>query len=367
MNISSSFLVTLIQFIIVLGLLLFSHEFGHFIVARLLKIEVEEFGFGFPPRLVKLFTLSGTEFTLNWIPFGAFVRIKGENDPDVPGGMAASNPWKRLAVLLGGPGMNILVGILLFSVLFMRLGVPDTSVVQVMDVTANTPAASAGLMAGDVITQVNNTPITTMENLQSAISSNLDKSTQITFLRDGKSTTVDLVPRSNPPQGQGAIGITMGYPYKPVSWGQAVPTAVQATYEQAYQLVMLPVRLIEGSIPASQARVVGPVGIFDMYQQAVQMDSQAGSSSGSTPSSQTPEINVLYLISTISVALGFTNLLPIPALDGGRILFVLPEILLRRKVPAKYENLIHLIGFAALLLFISYVTLQDLVNPVVLP
>ncbi len=100
----------MIQFVIVLGLLLFFHEFGHFIVARLFKIEVEEFGVGLPPRLVKLFKWHGTDFTLNWIPFGAFVRPKGENDPNVKGGMAAASPWVRLAVLLGGPTMNILIG-----------------------------------------------------------------------------------------------------------------------------------------------------------------------------------------------------------------------------------------------------------------
>src|SRR3974377_1629239 len=99
MNLSGSIFVTIIEFVVVLGLLLFFHEFGHFLTAPLFKVEVEEFGFGFPPRLVRLFRLGSTDFTLNWIPFGAFVRPKGENDPNVPGGLASAGPGVRLAVL----------------------------------------------------------------------------------------------------------------------------------------------------------------------------------------------------------------------------------------------------------------------------
>src|SRR4030043_1422295 len=104
----------IVEFIFALGALIFIHEFGHFIACKLLKIEVEEFGFGYPPRALKLFTLGGTKFTLNWIPFGGFVRPKGENDPSIAGGMAAASPWKRIAVLLAGPTMNLLTAVILF-------------------------------------------------------------------------------------------------------------------------------------------------------------------------------------------------------------------------------------------------------------
>jgi regulator of sigma E protease len=362
MNLSGSFLSTLVQFIIVLGLLLFFHEFGHFIVARLFKIEVEEFGFGFPPRLVRLFKLGQTEFTLNWIPFGAFVRPKGENDPEVPGGLAAAKPGVRLAVLLGGPAMNILVGLVLFSVMFLRIGSPITDKVEVVDVSPTSPAEQAGLKPGDLVVSIDGKAIASTEALRTAIQNNLGKEITIDLNRGGKPYTVKLTPRAKPPSGQGPLGIVMGNPYRPVTLGEAIPAAATTAYDQAYQLVTLPVKLIEGQVSSQEGRVVGPKGMFDIYSQAVQMDSAAES----TPVQQ-PAVNVLYFVGTISVALGLTNLLPIPALDGGRIIFVLPELIFRRRVPARYENLVHLIGFAALLLLMGYITFQDFAHPITMP
>ncbi len=360
--ISGDFLITLVEFFVVLGLLLFFHEFGHFIVARLLGIEVEEFGFGFPPRMVKLFRLGKTDFTLNWIPFGAFVRPKGENDPGVPGGLSGSSPWVRLAVLFGGPVMNLLVGLILFSVMFMRIGAPETSIVQIVEVTPNTPAAAAGLEPGDIIKQVNGTPIDSTQKLQDTIQASLGKQTSMTLQREGQLHTVQLVPRVTPPSGQGPLGIAMGNPYVPVSLAQAIPTAGATAYEQARQLFLLPIHLIRGQATSQETRVVGPVGMFDIYAAARQRDVEASS----TPTSG-PAVNVLWFIGTISIALGLTNLLPIPALDGGRIIFVIPELILRRRIPAQYENVVHLVGFAALLLLMGYITIQDVANPIILP
>ena len=106
-------ILTVIEFVVALGVLLLVHELGHYLAGLLFGIKAEEFGFGYPPKLLKLFTIAGTDFTLNLIPFGAFVRFKGENDPDVEGGLASANKWKRLGTLLSGPFMNILTGILL--------------------------------------------------------------------------------------------------------------------------------------------------------------------------------------------------------------------------------------------------------------
>src|SRR5512135_20855 len=112
----------LFTFILGIAVLIFIHELGHFLAARLLGVEVEEFGIGFPPRAVKLFEHKGTVYSLNWIPLGGFVRPKGENDPDVPGGLAAASPWVRLGVLFAGPFMNLIAGVVLGVMLFYSMG-----------------------------------------------------------------------------------------------------------------------------------------------------------------------------------------------------------------------------------------------------
>src|SRR5512138_1243100 len=133
-------ILSLAIFVAVFGGVVFIHEFGHYVVARLLKVEVEEFGFGLPPRIVKLFRWKGTDFTLNWLPIGGFVRPKGENDPKIKGGLAAASPWTRLAVLTAGPLMNLVLGVVVFSLLFFNMGIPDYHQVQIGQVLPGSPA-----------------------------------------------------------------------------------------------------------------------------------------------------------------------------------------------------------------------------------
>lgn len=358
-------ILSILEFVIALGVLIVLHELGHLLVAKLMNIEVEEFGIGFPPRIARLFTWRGTEFTLNWIPLGGFVRPKGENDPDVPGGLAAANPWKRLAVLLGGSTVNIVTGILLFSLLFTSLGAPDTSKVQIMSVVEGTPAEQAGLQAGDVVRAVNGAAVTDIETLSAMIREQVGNEVTITVERDGQTLDIAATPRVDPPEGQGALGITLGNPTIPVPWIRTLPVALQVTWDQVEALITLPGQLIRGQVNPEEARMVGPVGIFTIYDQNRERDIENAASAPQQPSAVI--LNRLALLATISVALGITNLLPIPALDGGRILFVLPEILFRRRVPAKYENIVHLIGFAALLLLMIYITTQDILRPIQLP
>ncbi len=355
-------LVRLGEFIVAFGLLVFIHEMGHYLLAKLFNIEVEEFGFGFPPRMISLFRFRETEFTLNWIPFGAFVRPKGENDPNVPGGLASANPWARLAVLAGGSTMNLIVGIMLFALVFNQAGVANPSVVLIDDVAANTPAAQAGIQRNDQIVQANGIVVDSMDRLRQIVDQNLDKEIAITLKRGDETIETSATPRSNPPQGQGALGIVMANPIRQVSWLEAIPEAVSTTINQGRQLITLPVMLIRGQLSPEEGRLVGPKGIYDIYQEARSLDQETAGSAAAQQ--QPPWLYRLRLLAVLSIALGYTNLLPIPALDGGRILFVLPEILLRRRVPAQYENMIHLIGFAALILLMIYITTQDIINPI---
>lgn len=355
---------TIIEFVIAFGILLFLHEFGHFITSRMFGIEVEEFGFGFPPRLVRLFTWKGTEFTLNWIPFGAFVRPKGENDPAIPGGLASANPWKRLGVLVGGPFLNILTGIVIFAILFSKTGVPDTKKVQIMEVAQGSPAEMAGILPNDIISKINSTEITDTTQLASLVKANLGQEITLTLSRQEKFLEVKATPRVNPPPNQGSLGIVMGNPVRPITVWQAIPYSLMATGAQGVALITMPIMLIRGQVAAEDARMVGPVGMYDIYSQVRSRDISA-EAQPSSPAAET--MNRFWLLGVISIALGFTNLLPIPALDGGRIIFVLPELLFRKRVPAQYENMIHLIGFAALLALMVYVTTQDITNRIILP
>lgn len=349
----------ILEFILALGFLIFVHELGHFLFTKLFKIEVEEFGFGFPPRMLRLFKIKETEFTLNWIPFGAFVRPKGENDPDVPGGMNSAHPAKRLVILAGGPLFNLVTGVLLFSLVFSLSGAPVPNVVQIVYVNPGSPAESAGLMAGDQIVSVNQVTITNSSQLSSEIYANLGDEISIAYRRGDQVFTTRAVPRENPPEGEGALGITMGSLVREVNFIQAVPLAVRDTFTQARALISLPIQLIRGQVSADQARMVGPVGMYGLYDLVRSEDRQAAQENPSNA-----PIRTIYLLAIISVALGITNLLPVPALDGGRILFVLPELIFRKRIPAQYENMVHLIGFAALIVLMIVITAQDIINPI---
>jgi regulator of sigma E protease len=354
----SNILIQIAELAVGIAALIIIHEFGHFIAARLFKIPVEEFGLGFPPRIATLFTAGGTKFTLNLLPIGGFVRPKGENDPSIPDGLAAANPWKRLGVLVAGPLSNLLVGVILYAMIISRIGAPIIDQVQVVEVVPNSPAAQAGLQPGDLILEVNGNEINGTDALSAAIYDNLGQETQLTYSHNGGVNTVTLIPRPEPPEGEGAIGIVMSNPTEPVSVIAALPAGVGAVYEHSEVLLTFPVKIIRGEMDASEGRLLGFKGMFDVYQAVQETEVEQNVPEG---------VNVLGFFATLTISFGILNLLPIPALDGGRIMFTLPEILLGRRVPPKYENAIHLVSLALLLMLLLFVNLQDFINPVSLP
>jgi regulator of sigma E protease len=455
-----------IIFVVVFAGIILLHEFGHFMAARSLGIEVEEFGIGFPPRLLRLWrgrgsmvigkerlivpinfnpTLEiqklhhhqvdatvisrrgkfilrsiklagggsgqqttnpsqeamaeeiqpsmppenknkqkvsqtnqeihvigilkefrlGTEFTLNWIPLGGFNRIKGEDDPNTPGGMAAAKPWKRIIVLLAGASMNILTAIVVYTFFFNQIGIPDNHTVVVAAVDSSSPAEQAGLQEGDVILAAGGTHITDYNRLIEITRENLGKPLPLVILRDDQVLQIDVTPRSVYPSDQGPMGIGIGQPLLPAgSWFDTIPAAISETGHDISGLLALPGRILAGTISPQAAQIGGPRSVWNLFQQAVARDvtSRQTSSTG-TPSTKPTNYTLLTIIA-LSVTNAVVNLLPIPALDGGRIFMSLPEIFLRRRIPAKYQAMINGVGFIILVSLLGFFYIKDLISPV---
>ena len=355
-------ILLILQVVFVISLLIFFHEMGHFISARAVGVEIEEFGFGYPPKLAKIGEWKGTEFTLNWIPFGGFVRPKGEADETVEGGMAAAPAWKRLIILLSGPTMNFIIGTILLVMIYSAVGIPASDQAMISQVVPGSPAMMVGLEPGDIILSVDGDVIENIDALIEVINQNAGTETTLTIEREGQTSSVQIVPRIDPPEGEGAMGIGLTNPLKPTPFFQSVGYAFKATGYIIKETLLLPGRLIQGTVDPFLARPVGYKGIYDIYSQAVSMDQKSD-----LPTAEPLPIFTLSIIANISIALGITNLLPIPALDGGRILFLLPELLFKKRIPQKWENVVNSVFFMLLIGLMIYITILDFTNPVVIP
>jgi regulator of sigma E protease len=363
--------VTLVIFIFALGGMIFLHELGHFIAARWAGIEVEEFGFGLPSKkLVTLFTWQGTEFTIHALPLGGFVRPKGENDPNVPGGLAAASPWKRLVVLFAGPLMNLFTAIVVFSFLISLEGVPVPGSVEINSVSGNSPAEQAGMQAGDILLSINGQNVTEIDAAISIIKGNLDQPVEMLIDRGGEQVTITATPLSTRKASEGALGVGLGYPTRQATFIESVSGGALITGIQAVTILYLPIALIQGAIAPEDARFIGFKGIFDMFDVAVKEDvSSRQEAAAAPPGAVAPDPTnwTLNLIGVLSISLGVMNLLPIPALDGGRIVFTLPEILFRKRIPPERENMINGIAMLLLIGLMLFVNIMDFVDPAHIP
>jgi len=367
--------VTLIVFLFALGGMIFVHELGHFIAARWAGIEVEEFGLGLPSyKLATLFTWKGTEFTVHALLLGGFIRPKGENDPNVPGGLAAANPWKRLVVLFAGPLMNLITAIVVFSFLISFEGVPMPGSVKIDSVSANSPAQQAGMQADDILLAINGQSVTEVNSVITIIKANLDKPVELLIERNGEKVTLTATPLSTRKASEGALGVglgyRLGYQTRPATFIESVSGGFLATGIQAASIVYIPIALIQGAVDPSTVRLSGFKGIFDMFGMTIREDISTRQEVAAAPAGASvpqPTNWTLSLIGMLSVTLGVMNLLPIPALDGGRILFTLPEILFHKRIPAQWENTVNGIAMLLLIGLMLFVNVMDFVNPAHIP
>ena len=309
----------------------------------------------------------GTRFTLNWLPLGGFVRPKGENDPNIEGGLAAASPWKRLAVLVAGPLMNLITAAIIFSIIFQRVGVPDTERVLVTGVVADSPAAQAGFLDGDIFVSGNDEVIKNYDDLRLVVDSNQNTPVLFVVDRNGEQIELTVIPKLNEETQRTMIGVGLGVPFKKAdSWLQTVGLGIDSTFYGMRTLISLPAQMIRGTLAPEESRLVGLKGIYDIMEQSVTHDVQA-SENAPTATDTNPfdaPVRTLNLIASLSISLGIFNLFPFPALDGGRIIFVIPEIIFRRRVPHQFENLVHGVGMTLLLLLMIYVNVMDFINPI---
>ncbi len=350
---------TIGAFILVLTPIILIHELGHFVAARLSGIRVDEFGLGFPPRAVKLFKRGDTLYSLNWIPVGGFVRPAGEDDPSVPGGLAAASKKARLFTLSAGSGANFMFAIFLLWIAFM-LGPPRyrPTVDEIVD---GSPAMVAGLMTGDIILEVNNVPADSTEVVRDAVYESAGKPISLVVLRGEEEINLSVTPRKPGEYIDGQEGPT-GIRISDRATGEKDPRNAVGSLKMAGQTVSdvvlstlrAPLMLIRGQISASEARPISVVGISQLAGRAAE-----------ETATQRDWFPILWFAAVISVALGFTNLLPIPALDGGRITFVLLEGIRGRRIEPEREGMVHLVGMLVLLGLMVLIIIQDIVNPII--
>ncbi len=345
--------LAVLAFFIVIGPLILFHELGHYLAAKWNNIEVEEFGFGYPPRLLTLFKIGETRFTLNAIPLGGFVRPVGEDDPDAEGGLATATPWARLQVLAAGSIANFMVGIILLMIMFM-VGAPEDVGAQISLVVEDSPAEQAGLLPEDIIREVNGTPVLESADLVRLITNNVGETIELTIERGGDVFTTELIPRTEVPEGEGPIGIAFQPLQEVRSYGpiQAFTKTVEQLGQIARGFVEFPALVIQQQIPARFLRPMSPVGI-----------SQIGGEAISVSVEENALWPIIRLTAVISFALGFTNLLPIPALDGGRIAFVFIELIRGRPIDPRREAIVHFVGFAVLLTTMLLFVYFDITDP----
>lgn len=359
------FQITSLAVIPVLGLLIFLHELGHFLAAKWMGVRVLEFGFGYPPRMLKLFERGGVEYTLNWLPFGGFVRMAGEEDNfDAPDSLPNVAPWRRLIVMAAGPFMNFVTAIAIYTFL-MLVGIPQftgditTVPVQIVAVSPNSPAAEAGLAAGDIIVAINGEEITGIEAVSAAIKSNAGKQMKLVVQRGDEQITTSLRPRlpEEIPAGQGASGVQITSYIPPenlevVRYGPI--EALVGGWQQVTQLLGMMLQglgdMIRGLILPDVAPPEGSVGGLVAIGRITAEVARQGWR------------DLLTLTAFLSINLGLLNLLPIPALDGGRMVFAFVEMLRHKRIPPEKEALVHFAGFALLLVFMLVVTFMDVSN-----
>ncbi len=325
-------MLTIIAFIFVFNVIVFVHEFGHFYVARKNGIRVEEFALGMGPALFKK-EKNGTLYAFRVIPLGGYCKMYGEDEKnDSPEAFNSKKPWQRFLVVLAGPFMNFVFTIIIFAVLAMSFGSPTLTIDKVVD---GMPAKIAGVQPGDKVIRINGEKSYLWEQVIKDISTS-DGDITLEVEREGEIKSFRLSTDESK-----KIGIQIAVSKNPF-------TAIKYSFNKSWFLTSeigdFLKKLVTGR--ALGEGVVGPVGLAGIIGDVA----------------QTGFVNLLHLMAYISLNLGLMNLLPIPALDGGRLVFIIVEMIRRKPIPEEKEGMVHTIGFVLLLLLFAFVMYKDIVR-----
>lgn len=373
-------MLTAIVFIITLGLLIFVHELGHFVVARRNGIKAEEFGFGFPPRIFGFVKIDGkwkfvkgnqeietknTIYSINWIMLGGFVRIKGEDGSEKKekDSFAGKSAWVRIKVLAAGVVMNFALAWVALSVAFM-VGIPQAiesgtyakdASIMISQVIPDSPADKMGIKPADQLIKcgmdsaICKDNFKSIEQVQKAINENKGKIIVLEVKRGNDLITLKGTPRSEYPADQGPLGISLAqtavvsYP-----WYEAIYQGFKMTLKVIQLVIVTFFDIIRNLIVGEKVSVdvSGPIGIAVIAKQFTDLGFAY----------------IMQFIALLSINLGIINGLPFPALDGGRILFILIEKIKGSPVSQKVEQIIHNFGFIFLILLMVFVTFRDVIK-----
>lgn len=346
--------------LLVLSVLILVHELGHFFVAKKNGIWVEEFGIGLPPRIWGK-KIKDTIYSINLLPFGGFCRMHGENSTEdivkPTKSFLGKGKWVRIKVITAGVVMNFILAVIAFAITYSVMGVPkDTGKVKILEVSPSSPAQTAGLLVGDVIDQVEGEKVSAVDSFLGVVSEKKGERLSLTVQRQTgeyfEEKKINLIPRENPPENEGPLGVTISTTevYFPPVWQRPFVGVFYGFKEAVFwgknileSLGDLIKGLFGGQVPEGLA---GPVGIFAVTSEAAKYG----------------WLSLLNFAGILSVNLAILNILPFPALDGGRLVFVFLESIIGKKILPKIEATVHTIGIIILLSLILLITVQDVRN-----
>lgn len=337
--------------ILILGFIVTIHEFGHYIVGRLCGIGIVEFSVGFGPKILG-FERKGIKYSLRCIPLGGYCSFVGEDEShDAPNAMNNQPVWKRFLTVLAGPGMNFVLGFLSCVILLTGFVTAEYQP-RITYVEENSPAWECGLQNGDIITEINGEPVSYDHSGISVITNQIstpdkDGSVTLTIRRDKESIALSVQPKaeSDSETGKTVYRIGIGFGGRTYHLGEALKSA--CGYMVNFTRIML--KSLKDLVfhGTGVNEMMGPVGIVSFVSDYVYSEHLYA---------------VVYLIFILSLNIGIMNLLPLPALDGGRLIFLIIEAIRGKSISRDKEGLVHLIGFGLLFLLIIFITYKDIIR-----